>query len=1088
MQNFRLKYMDEIAELVSHQEYIKYKAREGTNISELSGNFYFKSYQRILQNFISFHSNIQRLILKYETGAGKTNTAINAANSWVDSRRAIGLESKVVVIGFTKKVFVKEMLSRPELGFITETEISEMKEKRELFKIGLMTKDDYKQYIAAIKRRITSASLGGYFKFIGYKELANDLFGLSDLEDIDLKARIEDNTIKINMNVMNLFNDSFVIIDEFHKLYNSRRLNTYGIAVKYVLDNHPSPMKVLFLSATTEYNSPREIVDVINIINGTNIPDSELFDGDTPIQGAISKIKELTRGKVCYVRNEDPKLYPTRSFQGESLKDIPYLKFVRCKASKEHAAILKKLGNLQIEEYPVMDYILPGPNGYIYKSSEVSDIYASDWANKYRVKTSDGFIHIANIDLSICSAKYSMLLEILKECVGKVLIFHPRIRSSGVIFISDMLREAGYISYGEIPANNTICKICKKPVHDVTDHRYIPSRYVIIHGELGKNEMEEVLDIFNGPENINGDMCQICIGSEIITESLNFKAVLDHIIVGIVDSSGALIQLLGRTVRLGSHIGLPDKKQHVNVHILTHYTDKNELSHEEQKYASIMQRHKIIQIIDKALHEAAIDSVTNYPIIKRGLEDNINILKYDPDYEEPKQINYNMFYKYFMDQEIFEIMDAVKIIFRVYSKVWTVEDLWEFFHIIDVNFEFDTSRITYEAFNIAINNMVNGVDLPFSKNRPIFHIGGLPHTIAHIESGDKKLLIAVPCYTKRSIIGEDTTLYNYAIDIDSWYRAPAITMQNVIAIKDYMKAEAAPIETIREKFLNESINLNEMELIDSMNDYDESFHIHMIKYCIAYIFNVLTNFDIPLMEYHLIIVRVLHAYTMLGYILYASDVEPKRSLYKPYVTNEQIENCYDNMLISRSRGLESQEFFSFKRFNEIVGESKRIPDSKIHDLIIKKAKINKVPADMLPVAYSISTTSKYEYSYYDPKNNLWVIEYEPLYDIISEENEFIIGYDIDISGVLGKVFKLRKPITTVSDKRLLSKGMNCGTHKKEQIKEIASMLNITVDLTKIKYACQDIKKELLRRETESRRNKDNIKWFYFSFENNPIRH
>ena len=33
-----------------------------------------------------------------------------------------------------------------------------------------------------------------------------------------------------------------------------------------------------------------------------------------------------------------------------------------------------------------------------------------------------------------------------------------------------------------------------------------------------------------------------------------------------------------------------------------------------------------------------------------------------------------------------------------------------------------------------------------------------------------------------------------------------------------------------------------------------------------------------------------------------------------------------------------------------------------------------------------------------------------------------------------------------------------------------------------------VKKELIRREIESRQNGLNIKWFYFSFEYNPVKH
>ena len=93
-------YMDDIAELVSHQEYIKYKYHEGHTMED---KFYTKSYQSIVKNFASVHSNIFRIVVKYDPGSGKTFASLNAAIGWVDARRALGLASKIIIIGFTNQ-------------------------------------------------------------------------------------------------------------------------------------------------------------------------------------------------------------------------------------------------------------------------------------------------------------------------------------------------------------------------------------------------------------------------------------------------------------------------------------------------------------------------------------------------------------------------------------------------------------------------------------------------------------------------------------------------------------------------------------------------------------------------------------------------------------------------------------------------------------------------------------------------------------------------------------------------------------------------------------------------------------------------
>jgi hypothetical protein len=287
---------------------------------------------------------------------------------------------------------------------------------------------------------------------------------------------------------------------------------------------------------------------------------------------------------------------------------------------------------------------------------------------------------------------------------------------------------------------------------------------------------------------------------------------------------------------------------------------------------------------------------------------------------------------------------------------------------------------------------------------------------------------------------------------------------------------------MREIFFKEHITSTEKDIIDELHYYDSDFHIFMIKDCIEYVFNILTNHEISLMEYHYVALKLMHIYTSLGYIIYASDVSDTR--YAKYITGE---TGYERMLLNKEKNLLDDSFYSFDRFDSLISASNRLPDTKVAGIIKKKAKITKVSADILPVGYSISTSTAYEYNLYDPVAG-WIPRFEPLFSMPAKENDIIIGYDIDVQGILGKKFKLRKPIEIVADKRTVSKGMSCVTHKKEDLLLIAKRLGISIDVSKIKLACGDIKKELMKREIESRRSADGIKWFYFSLEYNPIKH
>ena len=65
------------------------------------------------------------------------------------------------------------------------------------------------------------------------------------------------------------------------------------------------------------------------------------------------------------------------------------------------------------------------------------------------------------------SAKYAQMMrdvqDILKNSVGKIMIYHNRVRLSGVFLIQEVLRANGIISLDDAAQANTICNKCGLP-------------------------------------------------------------------------------------------------------------------------------------------------------------------------------------------------------------------------------------------------------------------------------------------------------------------------------------------------------------------------------------------------------------------------------------------------------------------------------------------------------------------------------------------------------------------------------------------------------------------------------------------------
>jgi len=1058
--------------------------------------------------------------------------------------RNIGIdEARIVVVGYSKRAFVAELLRQPEFGFVTLEEVSEIDRLRNSYNSGAIPRDEYVKYVSGIKRRITNQWRGGYVMFIGFKELSADLFKMTkDSSESGLPGTIdgimslvESGAIKINENLLRQFEYSFVIVDEFHKLYSSVEINTYGLALKFILDffqvndrykhlglfTPESYIRVALLSATPLSHKPGEVVDMLNIlIPGADYKPSDIFESGKLTQNSLNKLRSLIRGRVSYVRNVNEKLFPERIFVGEHIKGIKYLRFIRTDVSKEHKNLLSQYPKLSIEEFPLMDYILPvpGPDStlqYSFNWSTATQLYEEnpEFLTKHNLKIVNETI--SGVDLSICSGKYKSMIEYVKKAEDKILIYHNNIRGSGVLFIAQLLRDIGYAEYGTDVLPDTICLICKKifDTHTAESHMFVASRFMVVHGELRKNIINDMLDMYNASNNTYGHKCQVCIGSRMITESLNFKSVRNLYIMTYPGSIANLLQIFGRPDRMYSHIELPVMKRNILMLIFVSSYKSDTMTQEEDKYKNAMKEYLDIQKIDKIMHETAVDSALNYNLIRKDMKEDKNTLSlnyYVPETVLPDNVDDTSFYKYFIPDEIREVIYIVKIIFIRYSKIWKLSDLWNFMHIVDVDLELDPEYLVYDSFIIAIHELINAPYIPhLTELDPEFSISGINHRIINIRKDEEDYLMAIPSEISINELGSELDVSSSTFSYDSWYRnAPSITNKN-INITEYVQGHSISLDRMRYVYLENNSNATMYNIISSLNEYSLEFHIYMIQYCVRYLFNILTNVSMNLIENHYSLMKLYYVYTSFGYILFASDIINTEfyNLFREYITDDisildkdqieiaQIPDTYDRLLRTYSKNLVDKTNISFENINKVISSSSRQPMSSIHDIQFAKGDIHQVPAYILPVGYSICTKIRYEYSIYNIKNeeaslDPWMFKYEPLFSVpYRKENNLIIGYDIDNDRRLERQFKLRTPIgDNYTDKRLLNKGMACSSYKKDRLEAISKQLKISITSEKNADLCENIRKELIRREIESRKKESGEKWYYVSFEHNPLRH
>ena len=480
-----------------------------------------KSFQLFTNNYLNPNTPYSRLLLKWETGLGKTigalSIALNFINYYQKEKLIYGNTNiefgSVFILGFTKSIFQNELLRFPEFGFISRTELEKLnKLKKKSYSGNPIDIEKLKKFMMVIRKRIYNRKGNGFFKFMGYKELTNHLFInntnkkiiINKLSDDQLKDKIKNKEISLNKDLLNSFSNSLIICDEIHNVYNSIEKNNWGIALQVILNYHPS-CRAVFLSATPLNNSPSETIDLLNLLLPRQlypiIKKQDFFDDNNNLLKHKKELMvSLLHGRVSFIRDSNPRYFAKKNMIGETLPNSNGIKFVRSPMSNFHYKTFKEVMINNNEKLPqdgsyLTDFVLPDPSSNkpydtlgIYKTNMVKSKLANatqQWKNKFNIYydpkrdiiTGDA-LNIKN-KLNLISSKYFKMIKNihtkLSNKKGKIFIYHNFIHMSGTFFIKEVLNKNGFIGEFASSSNNTLCSICGSPRNTHTKNQLIRS-------------------------------------------------------------------------------------------------------------------------------------------------------------------------------------------------------------------------------------------------------------------------------------------------------------------------------------------------------------------------------------------------------------------------------------------------------------------------------------------------------------------------------------------------------------------------------------------------------------------------------------
>ena len=287
-----------------------------------NADFELSSHQLFVRNFLSFETPYNSLLLYHGLGTGKTCSAISVAEEMRDYMKQMGIVQRIIVVAspnvqenFKLQLFDERKLKQVD-GLWNLRSCTGNKYLKEINPMNMKGLSKSK-VIRQVERIINTNYL-----FLGYLEFANMIQRKSSMEDPSPE--------KIRRSLRKVFQNRLIIIDEVQNIRSTEENSTNKrVATELMrLIENVNNIRLLLLSATPMFNSYKEIIWLVNLMNINDrrgsIGISEVFDknGNFLIDNngkdvGMDLLRRKINGYVSFVKGENPLTFPFRIFPKE---------------------------------------------------------------------------------------------------------------------------------------------------------------------------------------------------------------------------------------------------------------------------------------------------------------------------------------------------------------------------------------------------------------------------------------------------------------------------------------------------------------------------------------------------------------------------------------------------------------------------------------------------------------------------------------------------------------------------------------------------------------------------------------------------
>ena len=284
-----------------------------------NAEFELQPQQAFVRNFMSFQTPYNSLLLFHGLGSGKTCSAIGVCEEMRDYLKQMGINKQIIIVAspnvqdnFKLQLFDERKLKEVD-GLWTIKGCLGNKLLKEINPTGMkgLKKD---KIIQQVKNLINAS-----YQFVGYLQFSNEIVRNADLDNSEISQEI-----KIR-NLQNIYNNSLIVIDEVHNIRITDDNENKNVAKNLTyLVNVVDNLRLLLLSATPMFNSYKEIIWLINLMNMNDrrsiIGIADIFDKNGDFKkkdgeeiGRDLFVQKVT-GYISYIRGENPYTFPFRVY------------------------------------------------------------------------------------------------------------------------------------------------------------------------------------------------------------------------------------------------------------------------------------------------------------------------------------------------------------------------------------------------------------------------------------------------------------------------------------------------------------------------------------------------------------------------------------------------------------------------------------------------------------------------------------------------------------------------------------------------------------------------------------------------------